>query len=62
MNSFNPGTVVPSIHEGEWTFTYFIDGREITDENEQGSVTYTSAARAKQAMREKIEEIRKGGK
>lgn len=60
-NAIHPGMVVPSIHEGEWTFTYYIDQRLFTDEDRQGSVTYSSAARAKEAMREKVEQLRTEG-
>lgn len=57
-NEIHPGTVLPSAHDDEWTFTYWVSNREITDEDQQGSVTYTSAARAKKAMREKVEKLR----
>lgn len=56
---FRHGTVVPSQHEGEWTFNYFVDGKCIVDDEQQNTITYRSAAIAKQAMRDKIEELRK---
>jgi len=57
-NEIFPGSVMPSTHDGEWTFTYWVTNKWITDEDQQGSVTYVSASRAKEAMREKVELLR----
>ncbi len=54
---WRPGTVIPSIHNDEWTFTYFLDGIEVRHE-EWSNRTFTKATAAKQAMRDFIEEMR----
>lgn len=55
---YRPGSVVPSIHDNEWTFTYHLNGMEITHEN-WSNRTFKSAAAAKQAMRDFVEDMNK---